>query len=200
MTDEQAAGADEPVNIYATGPSDVADQVTVERSYDTNEAAYADKQDESIKAQTAPNVTTDVDLAREAYGDDYNRPKLTKVIGATEGGDPVFARGAVAVDAQGHALGHASDPERAVALKERLMNNPNAKDADRYPVTAEARAADTGDANGPAGQQPDERNDPDSYDEMTVQRLTDELRARGLPVTGAKAELVERLRANDRGE
>jgi hypothetical protein len=193
MTDEQATGADEPVNIEASGPSDVADQVTVKRSYDTNEAAYADKEDEARKAQTAPNVTTDVDLAREAYGDDYNRPKLTKVLGTTSGGDPVFARGGVAVDAQGHALGHSDDPERAIALKERLMSNPSATDADRYPVTAEAREA--------AGDDDEPGNDPtDSYDEMTVQRLTDELRARGLPVSGRQHELVERLRANDRGE
>lgn len=43
----------------------------------------------------------------------------------------------------------------------------------------------------------DEEVDEDSYSSWTVDELQDELRKRDLPVSGNKAELVERLEGND---
>lgn len=142
MTDEQAAGAEhEPVNINATGPSNAAEQVEVTRAFPNNPAAVDAKQAEAHAAQIAPNPTTDVDLAREAYGDDWNKRRGHK-IAETRDGDEIFNHGGVAVDTAGHALGHASDPEGAVETRETLVHSPEATDADRYPVTAEARERD----------------------------------------------------------
>jgi hypothetical protein len=145
MTEPTSDRTDEPVNINAIGPSNVADQVTVTRHYDNNVDAFDDKQAESVKAQTAKNPTTDVDLAREAYGEDWNKRRGPKQIAETRDGDPIYARGGVAVDTAGHALGHASDPGRAADLRERLVHSPEATDADRYPVTAEAKRRDNDD-------------------------------------------------------
>jgi hypothetical protein len=145
MTDQQAAGADEPVNINAQGPSNAAEQVEVTRRFDNNPEAVDAKQAEAVKAQTAPNPTTDVDLAREAYGEDWNQRRGHK-IAETRDGDNIYAHGGVAVDDAGHALGHASDPEGAAATRETLVHEPEATEADRYPVTAEARErANSGD-------------------------------------------------------
>jgi hypothetical protein len=141
MTDQQAAGADEPVNINALGPSNVAEQVEETRRFDNNPDAVDAKSAESLKAQNAPNPTTDVDLAREAYGEDWNKRRAPK-IAETSDGDNIYAHGGVAVDDAGHALGHASDPEGAAATRETLVHSPEATDADRYPVTAEARERD----------------------------------------------------------
>lgn len=141
MTDETpGTGPDEqPEIINATGPSNAAEQVTVTREFANNVEAFDAKERESIAAQTAPNPTTDADLAREAYGDDWNKRRKPKQIAESEQGDPIYAHGGVAVDTAGHALGHASDPERAAALKSSLGGGP---DAARYPVTAEAVAND----------------------------------------------------------
>ncbi|HYD28894.1 hypothetical protein [Brevundimonas sp.] len=155
-TDTQAAGADEPVNINALGPQNAAEQVTETRRFENNIEAADAKSEEAIKAQTAPNPTTDADLAREAYGEDWNKrrrgreaDKLAdtdhREIAETKDGEPIYAHGGVAVDAQGHALGHADDPQGAVNLRERLWDDPPAKDSDRYPVTAEARERDEAD-------------------------------------------------------
>lgn len=144
MTD--AKQGDEPVNIEASGPSNVAEQATVKRSYENNPEAVDDKAAEAVKAQTAPNPTTDADLAREAYGEDWNRRRGGKVIAETRDGDQIMNHGGVAVDTAGHALGHASDPEAAARVRETLVHSPEATEADRYPVTAEAREADN--ANG----------------------------------------------------
>lgn len=153
MTEQQAAGADEPVNINALGPSNAAGQVEVTKHFDNNPDAVDAKTAESLKAQTAPNPTTDADLAREAYGEDWNKRRGHK-IAETRDGDEIFNHGGVAVDDAGHALGHASDPDGAVATRETLVHSPEATDADRYPVTAEARERD----------ERDERNgDDESY-------------------------------------
>lgn len=142
MTKQQAAGADnEPANIIASGPSNVAEQPEVHRVFDNNPDAVDAKAAESLKAQTAPNPTTDVDLAREAYGEDWNERRGRK-IAETRDGDEIFSHGGVAVDTAGHALGHASDPAGAAETRETLVHSPEATDADRYPVTAEARERD----------------------------------------------------------
>ncbi len=99
---------DEPVTINAIGPHDVAEPVVETRHYENNVDAYDDKAAESLKAQTAPNPTTDLDEARKAYGEDWNRRRKGKVIGETEGGEKVYAI------------------------------RPGITEADRYPVTAEA--------------------------------------------------------------
>lgn len=144
MTDsQQVAGDDtEPVNINALGPRNVGSQQTVTRRYDNNPEAVDAKTAEALKAQTAPNPTTDADLAREAYGEDWEKRRGHKVIATAESGAPIYNHGGVAVDDAGHALGHASDPEGAARTRDLLEDKPNANDADRYPVTAEARAAD----------------------------------------------------------
>jgi hypothetical protein len=133
---------DEPVQINALGPDRAAEQVEETRRYENNEQAFEDKQREAIKAQLAPNPTTDVDLAREAYGDDWQRRRGDRVIATADDGTEIMNHGGVAVDSSGHALGHASDPERAADLHDRLVNSPAATDADRYPVTQEARDRD----------------------------------------------------------
>lgn len=145
MDAQQSTNRDEdnePVTINALGPSNVAEPVTETRRYDNNAEAVDDKAAEALKAQTAPNPTTDVDLAREAYGEDWERRRKPKIIAETSDGDNIYARGGVAVDDAGHALGHASDPEGAAATRETLVHSPEATDADRYPVTAEARERD----------------------------------------------------------
>lgn len=144
-TAENSDRDSEPVNINAIGPSNVADQATETRHYDNpgaNIDAFDDKLAESIKAQTAPNPTTDVDLAREAYGEDWNKRRGSKQIAETRDGDAIYNHGGVAVDDAGHALGSSLDPEAAADLRERLVHSPEATDADRYPVTAEARQRD----------------------------------------------------------
>jgi len=141
------AQGDEPVEIKASGPTNVAEQVTVARTFRNNPEAVDAKEAESLKAQNAPNPTTDADLAREAYGEDWNKRRGPKVIAETGDGDPIMNHGGVAVDTAGHALGHASDPEAAADLRDRLVNSPRATDSDRYPVTAEARARDNADGN-----------------------------------------------------
>lgn len=142
MTDsQQATGDSEPVHINALGPRSSAPQQTVTRHFDNNPEAVDAKTAEAFKAQTAKNPTTDVDLAREAYGDDWNKRRGHKIATA-ESGAPIYAHGGVAVDDAGHALGHASDPEGAARTRDLLEDKPNSTDADRYPVTAEARAED----------------------------------------------------------
>lgn len=120
MTTPQVDPAHEPVNIKAVGPKNVDEPASVTRHFETNKAAGDAKDAESIKAQTAPNVTTDPDLAREAYGDDWQKRRGHKVIGHDSDGDKIFKHGQVAVDSEGHALGHADDPEAAAETKERL--------------------------------------------------------------------------------
>jgi hypothetical protein len=143
MDEQTPDRTDEPVNIKAVGPRDVAEPATETRHYPNNVAAYEDKEAESIKAQTAPNPTTDMDEARKAYGEDWNKRRKPKIIGETGDGDPIMAHGGVAVDTAGHALGPASDPQAAADLREHLVHSPEATDADRYPVTAEARRDDS---------------------------------------------------------
>lgn len=191
MTDQQAAGADEPVNIDARGPQNAARQTTVTRTFDNNADAVDAKQAEAIKAQTAPNPTTDVELAKQAYGDDWNKRRGHKVIGATRDGDPIYNHGGVAVDDAGHALGHASDPERAADLRERLVHGPEATEADRYPVTEEARREHE------QGEQGDGAGEDGAYSDWTVEQMRAELHRRELPVSGNKPELLQRLRDND---
>lgn len=57
--------------------------------------------------------------------------------------------------------------------------------ADRGPVQAESEQAVSSDDNGEEA----------VYEEWTVEELRDALSARGLPVSGNKAELIERLQA-----
>lgn len=142
MTDsQQATGDTDPVQINAVGPRNVAPQQTVTRRYDNNSDAVDDKTAESLKAQTAPNPTTDVDLAREAYGADWNERRGHK-IAQSDSGSPIYNHGGVAVDTAGHALGDSRDPAAAADELSSLENKPAATDADRYPVTAEAKQAD----------------------------------------------------------
>lgn len=47
---------------------------------------------------------------------------------------------------------------------------------------------------------PTEEDSEDSYDDMTVAELQDELENRELPKSGKKAELIARLRGDDGGE
>lgn len=152
MDEQRTDQADEPVIINAKGPSDVAEPSVVTRHYDNNVEAADDKAAEALKAQTAPNPTTDAELARKAYGEDWNRrrgPAADRLkgtaheqIATTQDGDAIYDHGGVAVDGQGHALGHSSDPEAAADVRETLVHEPEATDADRYPVTAEARQRD----------------------------------------------------------
>lgn len=190
MNDTQATAGDEPVHINALGPTNVADRVETTRHFDNNSDAVDAKQAEAIKAQTAPNPTTDVNLARQAYGEDWGRRRGARKIAQTSDGDPIFARGGVAVDGAGHALGHASDPEGAVATRETLVHKPEGTDADRYPVTAEARQRAEDGAGSPD----------DSYEHWSADRLQTELRHRQLPASGNKAELAQRLREDDEDE
>lgn len=137
MSDESTTGAGavvQPVDMYATGPDGTA-QPTVERqSFKNNADAFDAKQELWREQQSAPNPTTDERLAREAFGEPETRGYLGRVIGVTADGDRIHNHGGVAVDEQGHALGHASDVERAVALKESLQGG----DGTALPVTAEA--------------------------------------------------------------
>jgi hypothetical protein len=135
MTEQQK---DEPDIIMASGPDGVEPPVVEKREYANNVEAYDDKAAASIAAQTAPNPTTDVELAKEAYGEDWNKRRGSK-IAETRDGDNIYAHGGVAVDDAGHALGHADDPDAAVRTRESLVHSPEATEADRYPVTAEAR-------------------------------------------------------------
>lgn len=128
-----------PTDIYASGPSDAAEPTTEQRSYETNEAAFADKQRQSLAAQTAPNPTTDIDLARQAYGEDWNRRRAPRAVAMTEDGDVLLARGGTVVDTAGHVLGSTADVEAAVARKESLGGDG---ELGRYPVTAEAQSVE----------------------------------------------------------
>lgn len=136
MTEQQ--NDEQPDIIMASGPDGVEPPTVERREYANNVEAYDDKAAASIAAQTAPNPTTDVELAREAYGEDWNKRRGSK-IAETRDGDGIYAHGGVAVDDAGHALGHASDPDAAVRTRESLVHSPEATEADRYPVTAEAR-------------------------------------------------------------
>lgn len=143
MTDQSST--EHPTTIYAEGPADAAPQAVVRRQFETNEAAADAKSRESIAAQMAPNPTTDIDEARKAYGEDWNRRRgQGREIGRTAAGEPLYNHGGVAVDTAGHALGHASDPESAVAAKEGLGTDG---ELGRYPVTAEAQAEELRRAN-----------------------------------------------------
>jgi hypothetical protein len=147
MTDQDTTGTgaeQRPVDIYAEGPSGVAGDPTERRSYKTNAEAFDDKQRESLKAQSAPNPTTDAELAREAYGEDWNRRRGHVMISTTEGGEPLFDHGGSAVDAAGHVLGHTADVADATARKQSLGTDG---ELGRYPVTAEAQADELRKAN-----------------------------------------------------
>lgn len=150
MTDEQQGNtentepSEHPISINALGPENAAEQVEVTQRFANNPEAFDAKQAESMAAQSAPNPTTDADLAREAYGEDWNRRRGHKVIGRTTGGDELYAHGGVVVDSAGHALGHVADPASAVALKQSLGTDG---EAGRYPVTAEAQADELRDRN-----------------------------------------------------
>jgi hypothetical protein len=122
----------------------VADEPTERRRFDNNADAFDAKQAESLAAQNAPNPTTDIDLAREAYGEDWNRRRGPKMVAETKSGDPLFARGGTIVDSAGHVLGHATDVEGAVARKQGLGTDG---ELGRYPVTAEAQAEEVRQAN-----------------------------------------------------
>ena len=117
MSDEQQSDQTEPVNIDAHGPSNVARPVSEVRHYGNNVEAYDDKAAEAMKAQTAANPTTDLDEAREAYGEDWNKRRAPKIIGHTARGVAVYA-------------GPPPAKEESAADA-----------AERYPVTAEARQA-----------------------------------------------------------
>jgi hypothetical protein len=147
MTDQDTTGTgavDQPVNIYAEGPSDVAEEPTRREQFDNNADAFDAKQREAIAAQTAPNPTTDIDLARAAYGEDWNRRRGHVMIAETEAGEPLFAHGGVVVDAVGHVMGRVSDPAAAVARKQQLGTDG---EVGRYGVTAEAQAEELRQAN-----------------------------------------------------
>lgn len=148
MTDEQdttGTGAEQqPVNIYAEGPRGVAEQPVERRQFDNNAEAFDAKQRESIEAQTAPNPTTDIDLAREAYGEDWNRRRGHTMIATTEAGDNLYAHGGTVVDNVGHVVGRVSDPAAAVARKQGLGSDG---ELGRYPVTAEAQTEEVRQAN-----------------------------------------------------
>lgn len=186
MTDMPAG--DQPVHINAVGPRNAAERTEQTRHYDNNPDAVDDKQREAIKAQTAPNPTTDLDEARKAYGEDWGRRRGARLIAETRDGDPIYGRGGVAVDTAGHAVGHASDPAGAASMRETLVHGPEASDADRYPVTAEGRQRALRDEDEVAG---------DSYERWTVDGLRSELGRRELPVSGNKADLAQRLREDD---
>lgn len=114
MSDEQQEN--ELVNIDAHGPSDVTEPVTEVRHYENNVEAYDDKAAEALKAQTAPNPTTDLDEARKAYGDDWNERRAPKIIGHTARGVAVYA---------GPPPAKGGETDRQAS--------------ERYPLTAEAR-------------------------------------------------------------
>lgn len=147
MTDEQTTGTgavEQPARIYAEGPSGTAGEPVVRRRFANNAEAFDAKQRESIAAQTAPNPTTDVDLAREAYGEDWNRRRGHVMIATTPAGDPLFDHGGSAVDASGHVLGHTADVEDAARRKQGLGTDG---ELGRYGVTAEAQADELRKAN-----------------------------------------------------
>lgn len=123
--------SEEPVNINAVGPQNVAEQVEETRHFDNNADAFDAKQAESLKAQQAPNPTTDEDLAREAYGKDWNeRRGEAKRVGESPEGDPILAKGGVLVDKQGHDLGHANGDESEIQRAGELHDDLDAQRED----------------------------------------------------------------------
>lgn len=143
MTDQETTGTgavkDSPSMIYAKGPDGTAEQAVEVRQFDNNPAAYDAKADAALAAQVAPNPTTDVDLAREAYGDEWNRRRRPKVVGETADGDELYAHGGTVVDSAGHVVGRTTDVASAVEFKQGLGTDG---EVGRYPVTAEAQAAE----------------------------------------------------------
>jgi hypothetical protein len=147
MTDQETTGTgavQQPVTMYAEGPSGVAEPGTERQTFKNNAEAFDAKQAESMAAQMAPNPTTDADLAREAYGEDWNRRRGHVLIATTEAGDKLFDHGGSVVDSVGHVLGHTANVDDAVARKQGLGTDG---ELGRYPVTAEAQADELRKAN-----------------------------------------------------
>ena len=65
--------------------------------------------------------------------------------------------------------------------------------AEEAPAEAEAEEEAPAEAEAPAEDEAEPEGDAPDYASMTVAELKDELKAKGLPVSGKKAELVERL-------
>lgn len=163
MTDEQqettgtgAVETEQPDLLIATGPDGKSDPIVERRKFANNVEAFDAKQEAAMAAQNAPNPTTDIDLAREAYGEDWNRRRGHKLIAtASEDPDPanregegdaeaLYDHGGSVVDNSGHVLGHTTDLGQAVQAKRRLGTDG---ELGRYPVTAEAQSEELRRAN-----------------------------------------------------
>lgn len=146
------AVVDAPQIIEATGPSGVVEPAVEKREFKNNVEAFDAKQAESLAQQAAPNPTTDAELAREAYGEDWNRRRGHKLIATasedvpTGEGDTeaLYDHGGSVVDGSGHVLGHTTALGQAVAAKRQLGTDG---ELGRYPVTAEAQAQELRDFN-----------------------------------------------------
>jgi hypothetical protein len=99
--------------------------------------------------------------------------------------DPATPESANAQEGNPESLSDPSTPESVNA-----QGSAEVEPADRSPVQSEAEAADQA-----APEAQAEVEEDAVYEEWTVEELRDALSARGLPVSGNKAELIERLQA-----
>lgn len=101
------------------------------------------------------------------------------------------ARGQLTADQRRQFLGDATpEPPTPRALEEQ----PHTGDTGRVDEQTERLSEDGRKSLGPEGS---DRLGPDDYEDATNAELRDELRARGLPTSGSKSELLERLEDDD---
>lgn len=96
-----------------------------------------------------------------------------------------MTRVTLAYEYEGHAPDETIDVDEATAS--RLVHEGKARVAEGEDVPASVAAAEPTTAAGV-------ETGAEDYDALTVDELQDRLRARDLPVSGTKAELVDRLR------